>query len=252
MEREIIKVVKELTLDGYEFRLTTNYDEFSWSPREGDCNFGKLVCHTRNYDLSDVEINSGSDVWREMLRDIDPKHRGAMLDGELCSDFDDSKENRNAILIRMNKHFLILPVYMYDHGGIDLSTSGFSCRWDSRQIGFIYISRKAVRENYGVRAINAQLRDKVLGFLTQEVKTYSQYINNEAYAWTMEAKVTGEWEHEDSSGSHYSEAEAEEDGLSSFDYQCKAFVKRAKADAEQAMMPIITDVSPHGDPANLY
>lgn len=248
---EIIRTVKEVTLEGYEFRLNTYYSEFHSSPRE-DENFGKLVCHSRNYTLSDVEIRCQSEIWREMLRDIDPKHRGAMLAGELCSDFDDSPENRNAILLRMKKHFLILPVYMYEHSGMCLSTSPFSCRWDSGQIGFIYISREKVRENYGVKAITPKLRNQVLEILSKEVEIFSQYINNEAYGYSTELKQDGDWEHEESCGGYYSEEDAEEEGLSDFDYHCKDIVKREKARAEQAMMPKITDVSPHGDSANLY
>jgi hypothetical protein len=33
---------------------------------------------------------------------------------------------------------VILPLYLYDHGGITISCSPFSCPWDSGQVGWIY------------------------------------------------------------------------------------------------------------------
>ena len=40
---------------------------------------------------------------------------------------------------RRYKPRYITPVYMYDHSGLVLSTSPFSCPWDSGQVGFMWI-----------------------------------------------------------------------------------------------------------------
>jgi hypothetical protein len=44
---------------------------------------------------------------------------------------------------------IVLPVYMYDHSGITINTTGFSCGWDSGQVGIIYISRKDAIKEWG-------------------------------------------------------------------------------------------------------
>src|SRR6056297_3490365 len=41
-----------------------------------------------------------------------------------------------------NNGDVILPLYMYDHSGITISLTPFSCPWDSGQIGFVQIPRK--------------------------------------------------------------------------------------------------------------
>ena len=41
---------------------------------------------------------------------------------------------------------VILPLYLYDHSGITMNTTGFSCGWDSGQVGFICISKKRKQE----------------------------------------------------------------------------------------------------------
>lgn len=41
----------------------------------------------------------------------------------------------------IEEHFnprCILPVFMYDHGGVSYSTGSFGCSWDSGQVGFIF------------------------------------------------------------------------------------------------------------------
>ena len=50
--------------------------------------------------------------------------------------------------IAERKH-LILPVYMYEHSGIALSTGSFSDNWDSGQVGWIYTSHKNIIKEYG-------------------------------------------------------------------------------------------------------
>jgi len=56
---------------------------------------------------------------------------------------------------------VVLPVYLYDHSGISIQTKPFSCRWDSGQIGFIYISREQVRNLYSRKRITKALLAQV-------------------------------------------------------------------------------------------
>jgi hypothetical protein len=38
-----------------------------------------------------------------------------------------------------------LPVYMYDHSGCTINTTGFSCGWDSGQVGIIYADKDQIK-----------------------------------------------------------------------------------------------------------
>ena len=45
--------------------------------------------------------------------------------------------------------YVILPLYLYDHGGITMSTGAFSCPWDSGRVGWIYAEKKKLIEETG-------------------------------------------------------------------------------------------------------
>ena len=65
-----------------------------------------------------------------------------------------------------------LPLYLYEHGNITISTSPFSCQWDSGQVGFIYITKeKAEKEG---------LNDPY-DILKHEVSIYDAYISGQTY-----------------------------------------------------------------------
>jgi hypothetical protein len=74
---------------------------------------------------------------------------------------------------------VILPLYLYDHSGITMSTSPFSCRWDSGQVGWTFVSKKKIREEYGVKRISKELIEKVTEMLEGEVRTYDMYLTGE-------------------------------------------------------------------------
>jgi hypothetical protein len=45
--------------------------------------------------------------------------------------------------------YVILPLYLYDHGGITMSIGPFSCPWDSGQVGWIYAPKQKFIEETG-------------------------------------------------------------------------------------------------------
>jgi hypothetical protein len=81
----------------------------------------------------------------------------------------------------------LLPLYLYDHGGITMSTSPFSCPWDSGQVGWIYASPDAIRKNFNAKRISKHMREKVKQILKDEVKEYDRYLRGEAYGYTVQS-----------------------------------------------------------------
>ena len=150
MKREI---VTEKVIGDYKVR--TFIDESPESPREWD-NMGTMVCFHPRYNLGDKHSFDKHlySSWEEMEKDI--------VDTE-------------------NVH-TILPLYLYDHGGITISTSPFSCRWDTTRVGWIFVSKESVK-NYGVD------ETKVEECLEGEVKTYDTYLRGEVYGFEV-VKVT--------------------------------------------------------------
>lgn len=74
----------------------------------------------------------------------------------------------------------IVPVYMYEHGGISLSCSPFSCGWDSGMIGFMICDRKQAEMILGEWDY-----DKVVQAIVAEVKCLDEYYVYGGYMYEV-------------------------------------------------------------------
>lgn len=74
---------------------------------------------------------------------------------------------------------MILPLYLYDHSGITMNTTGFSCPWDSGQVGWIYATGEDVVKEYG--SITPETLEKAKDLLQGEVEYYDHYIRGDCY-----------------------------------------------------------------------
>lgn len=77
------------------------------------------------------------------------------------------------------KDTFFLPVYMYDHGGITISTSPFSCRWDSGKVGFIYTTKERIRNLCGIHYEYTE--ESIKEDLNAEIKLYNEFIMGNVY-----------------------------------------------------------------------
>lgn len=112
-------------------------------------------------------------------------------------------------LLEKHAQIIFMPLFLYDHSGITMNTCGYSCRWDSGQVGYIYTDRKTILD------LNAYYRNKK-GKLTKvtknnwkkaaylwmegEVEEYDQYLTGEVYG-IIEEEYDAEddaWEETDS------------------------------------------------------
>ena len=88
------------------------------------------------------------------------------------------KENKGNITV--------YNLYMYEHNRISLSVDEsrpypFNCRWDSGQLGYLYVLHNEAREWYGKKRLNKKLWGQIKKHVEQELKDYTNYINGEVY-----------------------------------------------------------------------
>ena len=178
-------------------------------PRDWD-NLGTMVCWHERYKLGDEQPEEDSSEW---LRSYAAELVGAW-DADAIPD-----EHVQAIL---DKHAIILPLYLYDHSGLSISTGAFSCPWDSGQVGWIVCDLAKARENWpscdGWGSTMQDWRDKdktitlrqaVERALHAEVETYDQHLCGDVYGFIVEEWEGcehcdhGEWEHVDSCWGFY-------------------------------------------------
>jgi hypothetical protein len=158
------------TKDIGKYRIEIFYDTSPDSPRNWD-NMGTMVCFHNRYTLGDK--NHGYDTddyegWEGMKVAIE--------------------KNENAAII--------LPIFMYDHSGITIATKPFGCRWDSGQIGFIFISKEKIRKEFNIKRVTKKWLEKVATYLDGEVETYDQFLRGDVYGYEIHEIKTCELGHE--------------------------------------------------------
>lgn len=145
------------TVNGLTLRI--EHDECpDCNPREND-NLGTIIAYHRDYLLSDGE-KRGKRVNVEEVRAFQPKD-----------------------------HAVCLPVYMYEHSGVALSTGKsypFDCPWDAGQIGWIYVDRQKLLSEYSTKIITAKVRAHAEDVLRSEVEEFGKYLNGEVYGFVVE------------------------------------------------------------------
>jgi hypothetical protein len=129
--------------------LELHTDESPESPREWD-NLGTMALFHNRYTLGD-------------------------------SDHGMSVEDANKV--ETSKDYIALEVFGYDHGGLTISTSPFSCPWDSGKLGIIFVSKKKVREEYSWKCITKKRMALINKYLSNEVDTYDQYLRGDVYGF---------------------------------------------------------------------
>jgi hypothetical protein len=135
---------------GYKIKICI--DENPFSPREDD-NLGTMVCFHRRYDLGD-------------------KH--------------DFETPDDCVQFSKKKDVISLPLYLYDHSGITMKTTPFTCPWDSGQVGFIYVGKEKIREWYQIKKVTKKVIERVLKALESEVETYDRYLRGEVFGFQIE------------------------------------------------------------------
>lgn len=143
---------------GYSIEIVP--DEDAQSPREWD-NVGKMVCWHGRRSLGDEQPKESPSEYIEAL-------------ARAVVDLADGVTNRVLEEV-LSTHYIVLPLYIYDHSGITINTTGFSCPWDSGQVGFIYAKK-------GTEGLSDKQIEK---HLQNEVKTYDTYISDEIVGFVV-------------------------------------------------------------------
>jgi hypothetical protein len=141
-----------------DYILEIFQDDFYDSPRSWDP-LGTMVCFHGRYNLGDKHDYNNDDysTWTEL--------KEAIIEGENAK--------------------IILPLYLYDHSGITMNTTGFSCGWDSGPGGWIFASEDRIKKEYNVDVITDDILEKVTNVLKGEVETYDQYLTGDVYGYRV-------------------------------------------------------------------
>lgn len=86
-------------------------------------------------------------------------------------------------ILRSIKGMIIMPLFLYDHSGITMSTSPYACPWDSGQVGWIIATPDKIAEEYGDLTPKAIRR--ATKYMEIEVREFDHYLTGECYGYAM-------------------------------------------------------------------
>ena len=150
-----MEAIETKKVRGYTIEI--HQDEDAQSPRE-DCGFGTMYCTHRRYNLGDTQI-------------------GGMAKGEF-----------DKLISRKDVKYL--PLYLYDHSGLTMSTSPFSCPWDSGQVGVILATHEDIRKEFGPKGramthISKKAISSAFKLMRQEVEVYDAFLCGNVYGYVI-------------------------------------------------------------------
>ncbi len=143
-------------------KITVIRDIEPMNPREEFEHLGEMHCAHPRYQLGDLQLPTGVGF---------------------CFDIADGVP------------YVSLPLYLYDHSGLAMKTTPFSCGWDSGQVGWIIALAPRIAEwlgkleaelvdGYG--QILPDIADKVCNILRAEVAEYNAYLSGEVWGYLIE------------------------------------------------------------------
>lgn len=108
---------------GIKFEIA--YEDCPENPREIEDLYTTMVCWHKRYVLGDIRPTCSPDEFKVFLGHV-------------------------RVDVSKHKSYKVLPLYLYDHSGITMNTTGFSCGWDSGKVGFIYMKLEKIKECYNL------------------------------------------------------------------------------------------------------
>ena len=123
-----------------------------FNPREDQDNLGIMYCLHKKYNLGD-DFN---------------------IDNSECYNWKDEKDQ----IKKEHSPVVIEPLFLYDHGGLTMSNKSFSCRFDSGQVGFIFTTKRKVKDFLGIKRITKDSLKKIKKRLNEEIKIYDNYLQS--------------------------------------------------------------------------
>jgi len=183
-------VTHEEEIDGFTIKIIQ--DDDPQSPVEDWDMVGTQVYWHNRYSLGHEQPECTPSEWLA-------KKVGEYLDVNnwdvYSKKYEDWEENKSQDLSFLWKEFekknLVIPVYVYEHGGITIKANGKGIGWDSfdsGQLGFVYASHEKILEEFGGKGkrLTKKVLEKAEKCLIGEVETYDDYITGNVWGYKIE------------------------------------------------------------------
>lgn len=158
-------IIETVEYRGFEIDIFADYDASNWlfdeviKNHDGHTDYFTTYGRWNGYTLFDVEAEAyaGIDGWLEHVNST--YH---VLDESLDDLFDDELDKGRARIEKwIDNNLYVLPIYVYEHGGITMRTGGYGCQWDSGQAGFIYSDKQRACVLAGAKRMSKKVEARI-------------------------------------------------------------------------------------------
>lgn len=206
------------TLETENYRLEL-FEDSDNNPREWAV--GHLVAFAWDFEIGPLDVTpTPEECWDNIAAAINPeieeldedlwwyslyeKHYSSvkdtcaaaeLADEEYENSFEEFHKTRKRVIDAALQEVLAVPVYVARHGGyIGLNTNQigypWNCPWDCRQLGFIYITKKEVVDQFG--DWNTETQELAYEALRAEVYEYSKFLASDSWYLRVTHTATDE------------------------------------------------------------
>ena len=137
--------------------LNIYYDVYPDSPRSIFESVGRMVCFHNRLCLGDVHCIPRLSSWDKVERYL----------RDMC----------DAVVV--------LPIYIYEHSGVAMNTTGAFCPRGGGQIGFIYATEDDILDACCVTELSPEALEDVKKILVGEIAEYNAYFSGEVYHFIL-------------------------------------------------------------------
>lgn len=190
MREEDVRYEKER--DGVRVQVIQDPD--APNPRKEFDSMGHMACWHRRYDLGDENATHGTHSPDELMRYLYQDGGGDMTDPETGDELDYLSDlDMDKVVKWIEDNYVVLPLFLYDHSGITMSTSAGrfqaidSAGWDWGIVGVIYLSKAEVIHEYG--AWNDEAIARAMKYLEGEVQEYDAYLRGDVWGIVVEKLI---------------------------------------------------------------
>jgi len=144
------------TIGKYKFSIISDDDH--GNPREDFDHVATMACFHHRYRLGDQSVNKEFPHMEDFVTWL--------------------KENESTLFS--------LPIYLYDHSGLTISTAPFSCKWDSGQLGVIYVEKAKFLKEFSLTEWNDEAITRAEACLKAEIEEYDQHLRGDVWGYKIE------------------------------------------------------------------
>jgi len=186
-------------------------DDDPLNPRTDYDHLGTMVCWHSRYDLGDKQIEAG--------------------------EYENAEEIIEAI-----DAAVILPLFLFDHSGLSMSTSSVSFQafdshgWDWGCVGLIYVTKETLMVEYSMSETDdlTEIKEKAKECLVAEINEYDQYLQGDVWGYVIEDGG----EEIDSCWGFFGYEYAKQEGKSILNFHEKQKENRIESENAQAQLPL--------------